>query len=170
MNKPGRPQPHESESFYHKYIALVPGEDPRPALEEDLENLRTAFLPYASRAGFRYAEGKWTVTEMLHHLIQAEYIFGYRLLRFAHGDDTPLTGFEENDYITRLPAHGNLRDLLDEWSMLRRVNLAFLLRLPTGVWNLGGTANGHYISVRGLAYVLSGHLRHHLNVLQTRYL
>jgi hypothetical protein len=119
----------------------------------------------------RYAPGKWSVGEVVGHLCDAERIMAYRALRFARADTTPVPGFEENDYAPagrfdeRTP-----ESLLDEYRAVRAATLALFRNLPDGAGERRGIANGHPISVRALAYVITGHERHHLQVLKDRYL
>jgi len=168
----GRPAPQEHAPYYGKYIALVPEDDALAALEhqwiEAAAFLRT--IPEA-KGDHRYAPEKWSIKEVLGHLADGERIFSYRALRFARKDQTPLPGFEENDYV---PAGSfgriTVADLIGNWEAVRRATLTFYRGLEPEAWTRIGTANQQAISVRALAFVIAGHGAHHLEILKTRYL
>lgn len=123
-----------------------------------------------SRGTFRYAPEKWSIKEIVGHLSDAERIFAYRALRIARGDGTPLPGFDENAYVPEMRADGRtLADLTAEWADVRRATLALFRHLPEATWERRGAASGHPVSVRALGYAIAGHVRHHLEVLETRY-
>lgn len=120
---------------------------------------------------YRYAEGKWTIKEILQHLIDAERVFSYRALRFARNDQTALPGFDENDYANL--ANGNRRsiqDLLTETAVVRQSTLSLFKSLSHEELLRIGTASGHPMSVRALGFVIIGHQNHHQKVFQERYL
>lgn len=166
-----RPGPEESAPFYHGYIAKVPGEhigaylaDQPQAIERLLGSLDDA----AGRS--RYAPGKWSVKEVLGHLCDAERIFAYRLLRIARADETPLPGFDENAYVP--PGEFDARplpDLLRELRAVRASTIELVEGLPRAAWERRGQASGKSISTRALAYIIVGHMTHHLGVLRERY-
>jgi hypothetical protein len=123
------------------------------------------------QAGARYEPGKWSVKELVGHVVDTERIFAYRALRFARGDRTPIPGFEQDPYV----AGGNfdartLRDLADEFACVRRATVALLRHLGEDAWRRTGTASDNEVSVRALAHIIAGHELHHLNVLRERYL
>lgn len=158
--------------FYAGYIAQVPESDVLAVLEAQLDELPRAASAFSgARETHRYAPGKWSVRQLFGHLGDCERIFGYRLLCFARRDPTPLPGFEEDDYVAhadfeRVP----LATLVEEWSLLRRANLALALRFDATTLRQLGNANGNPVSVRALLTILAGHPRHHLQVLRERYL
>lgn len=167
-----RPDATEYASFYASYIARVPDGDVVEVLRDGGRELVAALSAIPeSRGDFRYAEGKWSVREMLGHVIDAERIFGYRALRLARADATPLPGFEENDYV---PVSGadrrTLADLIDEIRAVRESTVKLFASLPEEAWARRGVVNGREVSVRALAYITAGHAMHHLRVLQERYL
>ena len=107
---------------------------------------------------------------MLGHVTDAERVFGYRAFCFSRGDENPLPGFDENDYVSRSGFDRcNVADLVQEFGHLRDANLTFLRRLDDEAWQRMGTASGKPVSVRALAYIMAGHVRHHLHILGTRY-
>ncbi len=135
----------------------------------ELENIFTG-IP-EERGTYSYAEGKWSLKEMLGHMIDGERMFAYRVFRISRGDKTPIEGFEQEGYIEN--AHSNDRnfaDLLEEFKLLRRANVLFFNNLNDKAWTRGGTANECEISVRALALIMAGHIRHHINILRERYL
>jgi hypothetical protein len=119
----------------------------------------------------RYEPGKWSIKELVGHINDAERIFGYRALRIARGDQTPLPGFEQDDFIAGANFDAcTLADLTTEFELIRRSNLAMFKQLGDEAWVRRGTASDNTISVRALAYIIAGHEVHHLNILRSRYL
>lgn len=167
-----RPQPGDYAAFYQPYMDLVPEADVLPALESQLDEVMAflAALP-ESLGGHRYAEGKWSVREVVGHLSDAERVFAYRALRFSRSDRTDLPGFDEDHFVAHSAYDGRtLADLREEFRHLRLANLALFRGMTEAMAAESGTANGHPISVRALAAAMVGHVRHHLGVLQQRYL
>lgn len=120
---------------------------------------------------YRYAEGKWTIKEIIQHIIDTERIFAYRALRFSRNDKTPLSSFEENDYVDNTNANARgLQDLLTELSAVRHSNLLFYKSLSEEQLKRVGTASNNQISVRALGFIIIGHQKHHQKVFQERYL
>lgn len=124
-----------------------------------------------SKADFRYADGKWTVRELLCHMIDAERIFAYRALRFARNDKTPLAGFEENDYAPQANADGrSLKKIADEMARLRASTIDLFEGFTPEMLSRKGLANKNELSVVGLGFIIAGHETHHRHVLVERYL
>lgn len=122
------------------------------------------------RGDHRYAPDKWSIKEIVGHLSDTERVFAYRALRIGRGDPTPLPGYDDQAYVPEQRAADRpLADLAEEWDAVRRATLALLRNLPPGAWARVGLAGGHPASVRALAYVIAGHVRHHLEVLEARY-
>ena len=122
------------------------------------------------RERFRYAEGKWSIRELVGHLADGERIFGYRACCVARGDQQPLPPFDEQLYGANMNAdRRELADLLAELLHLRDANLLMFASLDDVAWGRRGTANESSVSARGLAYVMAGHTVHHLGVLRDRY-
>jgi uncharacterized damage-inducible protein DinB len=120
---------------------------------------------------YRYAEGKWTIKEIIQHLIDCERIFSYRALRFSRNDKTALPGFEENDYVDNTDANRrSLQDLLTEFSALRHSTLLFYKSLSQEQLKRVGTASTFQISAGALGFVIIGHQKHHQKVFEERYL
>ena len=166
-----RPAADEAAPSYHGYIAKVLGENIGEQLVDQLAEVERLFGTLDDTAALaRYAPGKWSVKEVLGHLIDAERIFSYRLLRIGRGDATPLPGFDENSYVPagRFDARP-LRGLLAEFRAVRLSSLALVGGIPSPAWSERGAASGKPITARALAYILVGHVAHHLGVLQERY-
>jgi hypothetical protein len=166
-----RPAATEYPEYFHKYISLVPEDDVFVALEPQVALIDG--LPARvgdGRETFSYAPGKWSVRELLGHVTDAERVFAYRALTFSRFDAASLPGFDE---VTWTP-HGHfervpLRRLADEFVLLRRANLEMFRRLEEPQWQAGGKGDNKPITVRALAFVMAGHVRHHLAILRDRY-
>jgi hypothetical protein len=167
-----RPEKSEYDPYYERYISLVADTDIIGVLGAQPTLLQDMFTAMPEEKGdFRYAEGKWSIKELLGHLIDGERMFAYRTFRISRGDETPIEGFEQDGYIEN--AHSNDRsfaDIFDEFSLLRRANMIFLKNLDAAAWLRVGTANNVKISVRALVYIMAGHIEHHLQILKERYL
>ena len=167
-----RPEPSEYANFYAGYIAKVPDGDLVQTLETGLADFSETIgsLP-ESKGGFAYAPGKWTLRELLGHVIDAERVFAYRAMRIARGDTTALPGFDEKAWV---PASGanqrTLADLLAELRAVRNATVALLRHLPEEGVTRMGTASNNPVSVRALAWIIAGHPIHHLGVVRERYL
>src|SRR5262249_14910723 len=124
-----------------------------------------------SQGSLRYAPDKWSIKQMLQHVIDAERVFAYRALRAARGDRTPLPGFEENEYAAQAEAQGRtMRSLIDELETLRRANVAMFGALSEEELKRRTIANQQEISVRASAYLVAGRGRHHERRIRERYL
>lgn len=166
-----RPVENEYAAFYGYYIRLAVEDDVIFALANQPPELRKMFAGFsAENADFRYAADKWTIKELLGHIIDGERVFSYRALRISRGDQIPLAGFEENEYVAN-SSFGDyeLSDLIEEFSALRQANVLFFKHLNDAAWQRVGTASEATVSVRALAFIMVGHVRHHQNVLRERY-
>jgi hypothetical protein len=165
-----RPGPTEFAAFYQGYVDLVPEANVLAAMAAQLEEVG-AFLravPEAS-AGVLHAPYTWTVKQVVGHLTDGERVFGHRALRFSRGDATALPGFDENTYAAAADYNRlTLADAVSEFEAARASNLWLYRNMPEGGWAHGGSANGHYVSVRALAYIIVGHVRHHTAILRKR--
>lgn len=166
-------KPSESEyaPFYAGYIARIPAEGVLKILERQSSELRRlASVVSPEREVFRYAPDKWSVREVFGHLTDGERIFGYRAFRIGRGDQTPLPGFDENHYVAASSYHlRDLASLAEEFALVRAANLAVFHGLSGDDWRRLGTANGHPVSVRALAFIMAGHVNHHLALLGEKY-
>lgn len=173
MASTGRPADSEYHPFYKGYIGLVTEDDVVEALEKQIETFEAvaAAASKADKESYRYAPDKWTVRELFGHLIDAERVFGYRAHCMSRGEQAALPGFDEKTYIAQSAYDEEpLADLAQELALLRRANLITFRRVDAqSGWDRTGNANGSNITMRGLAYVTLGHVRHHLGVLRDRY-
>ncbi len=166
-----RPTPNDYAPPHAPYVDLVDEEDIVGAMEQQSSATQKLLASLdETRAAHRYETGKWSVKEVIGHIVDAERIIGYRALCVARGDTQPLPGFDEASYV----AHASfdtwkLGDLAEEYALVRRSNIVFFKNLQDEAWDRRGTANSYPVSVRGLAYVIVGHERHHLGVLRSRY-
>jgi hypothetical protein len=165
-----RPEATEYNPYYAKYTQLVPEDDLLGAMRSEITRT-IAFLRQVpeSEAGRLHAPYTWTIRQVVGHLIDCERVFGYRALRFARGDATPLPGFDENPYAVagefdRL----HLADLADEYEAVRRSHVLLFSHLPEAAWLRRGVANNSEITVRALAWILVGHERHHMAIVRQR--
>ena len=166
-----RPETDEFATYYEKYISLVEG-DCIPVLDAQSAELRAVFSALPEEKGtFAYADGKWTIKEVLSHLIDGERMFAYRILRISRGDETPIEGFEQDGYIENSNANNrSFAELLDEFDLQRRSNLLLFNNLSDEASRRIGTASDNKVSVRALAYIMAGHVQHHMSILRERYL
>lgn len=120
---------------------------------------------------YRYAEGKWTIKDIIQHIIDAERIFSYRALRISRNDQTPLPGFEENSYVMQTNANArSIQQLLTEMAALRQSTLLLFKSFTLEQLQLIGTASDNPISVRAIGFIIIGHQKHHQTIFQERYL
>jgi len=172
MKNAGRPQAGEYDSYYQRYIDLATEDDVVAAL--DAQSHETATLLNAlseQQASHRYAPDKWSLKQLVGHVIDGERIFAYRALCIARGDTTPLPGFEQEPYVVNGGADDrSMSDLAGELASVRRANVLMLRAFSEEGWRRSGTASDSTVSTRALAFIMLGHERHHLRVLRERYL
>lgn len=167
-----RPLENEYASFYKNYIALATGNNINEVIANHSRAINEFYnnLP-EEKADYAYAEGKWTIKDLLQHLIDAERIFVYRATRFARKDNQPLLGFEENDYAQNANAGTRtLQSLKEELSALRKSTNLFLENLNDDQLAQNGAVNNNLITVNAIAFIIFGHLLHHKNIIEERYL
>jgi uncharacterized damage-inducible protein DinB len=166
-----KPRPEESSPFFHGYLALVPDGDLIALLQQGVDTTVPMLLALSEDAAHhRYAPGKWSVTQLVGHLIDSERILGYRALSIARGEQQALPGFDEDAYVAA--GHFDQRtiaSLAEELRCVRASTLAFVAGLDPSVHTRRGIANGAPITVRALCWILAGHERHHGKVLRERY-
>ena len=165
-----RPSETEFAPFYAGYVAKVADSGPLTMLANQIaafESLRG--LPDET-GDYRYAEGKWSVKEVLGHMADAERVFAYRLLRIARADQTPLAGFDENAWAEVAP-HGrrDLSDVVDDLIAVRRATITLIGSLDETAAGNVGVANNNPISGRAICWIVAGHAEHHLGILAERY-
>ena len=166
-----RPQADEFPVFYKGYVDTVK-DDVLAELDHQIESFTTLLkgIPL-EKSGFSYAEGKWTILELLGHILDTERIMAYRALRIARNDSTPLPGFDENNYVAN--AHFADRSLIrmaEEFEHLRKANLFLIKSFNETELARVGLSNDKPISVKALVFIIAGHLNHHIRILKERYL
>lgn len=169
--KIARPEPSEYGQYYERYISLVAGSDILTTL--DAQRRQTMLLLSGrdeADGDFRYAPDKWTAKEVLGHLCDSERIMSYRALRIARGDQTPIEGFEQDDYVKNSPA-GRLpmAEIVEDYIAVRRATLTLFRNLDEAAWMRSGVANKNEVTVRALAYLIAGHELHHRRILEEKY-
>ncbi len=165
-----RPDASEYASFYAGYVARVPPGDVVEILRRQGAEVAALLRPLPEPESLRlHARYTWSIRQVVGHVMDAERIFTYRLLRVARGDQTPLPAFDENAYADRGGWNERpLAALLQDHANVRASTLSLLESLPAAAWPLRGTASGHTVSVRGLAVIVAGHERHHLDIMRAR--
>ncbi len=166
-----RPHSDEFADFHKGYIAAVEHEsDGLAALERQQAAIGTLGRLTPEQAAFRYAEGKWTVKEVVGHLADAERVLSYRLLRIARGEPTPMPGFDENVFAANSNAdRRELTDLATELAAVRASTLALVRSLDDKVLTNRGTVRDWSISARAMVFIIAGHFAHHEKILRERY-
>ncbi|HMX04381.1 MAG TPA: DinB family protein [Chitinophagales bacterium] len=167
-----KPQPGEVFPYQEKYIALVEGDDVPEMLSQHVQQTIDMLAGIdEQKALFRYAPGKWSVKEVLQHLIDTERIMCYRALRFARKDKTPLPGFEENDYAPASMADNrSMVSLLQEFAAVRHATIMLFESFTDDMIARTGTGNGKEISVNALGFIIVGHELHHMKLFKEKYL
>ena len=168
----GRPEVTEYTGYNQGYVRGVPGEDVLEFLQQQQDGMVALLRSLKEEQGdYRYESGKWSIKELVGHVIDTERVFAYRALTFARNDSAGLPGFDQDAW-AKHANHANvaLRDLIDEFENVRRSNIHFFRNLNSAAWMRQGSANNHPVTVRALAYLIAGHTQHHLEILRSRYL
>ena len=167
-----RPDLSRVGSWYHNYINQVQNDDLLSAFETESPALIQFFegIPHPLRL-HRYAEGKWSIQEVIQHLVDAERIFNYRALRFARKDTTPLPGFDENMYVAKARAEERRwEDLLEEMKIVRQSSRLLFQSFNEEELEADGVSSNNPMYVRGIGYIIIGHAMHHQRIIRERYL
>ncbi|WP_413998301.1 DinB family protein [Flavobacterium sp. W1B] len=163
---------NEYAQYYSGYIQVLDNVD----LIEELEICLHDFIRFVQnipmdKFDYRYAEGKWTIKDIIQHLIDAERVFSYRALRISRNDKTPLPGFEENLYVDNANANKRkLQELLTEMAVVRQSTLALFKSFSEEQLKRIGLASDNAVSVRAIGFIIIGHQKHHQKIFQERYL
>ena len=167
-----RPLEDEYVPYYANYISQVPDGDVIETLTKQIDEMQTLLRSIPEdRGGYRYAPDKWSIREVIGHLIDSERIFAYRALRFARGDVNALAGFDQDEYVRASGSdRRKLAELAVELEHVRRATIAMLRSFDDLASERRGKANDNEVSVRAIAYIIAGHERHHLRILKERYL
>ncbi len=167
-----RPAPKEYAKYYQSYIELVPSGN----ILEIFEKQNAQFCEFLAqvnedKANYCYAKGKWSIKEVIAHLIDVELVFMYRALRFSRKDSTNLPGFEQDDYIKNSDlSHLTLSELVEQFYHMRKASCALFKSFSQKMWSNNGTANGEPASVNAIAHIMIGHVIHHMKVIHSKYL
>lgn len=169
---PAKPQTNEYAAYYEKYVSLVAEGDVVETLErQGEETLALLQTVGEERAGHRYEPGKWSIKQVVGHVIDGERIFAYRALAIARGERQPLPGMDQDEYMAGSDFDSRtLADLSEEFSHVRRANVLMLRGLRDEAWSRRGVASDNEVTVRALVYIIAGHEAHHVQILRTRYL
>ncbi len=167
-----RPGMDEYAEYFNTYVSKVPGSDILAFMNQQLES--TAALLRGideSKADFRYEPGKWSIKELIGHIIDSEKVFSYRGLAFGRNDTAALPGFDQ-DVWTKHANYANvpLGEIITEFEAVRRATILQFKHLDNAAWSRSGIANGNQLTTRAAAYIIAGHTEHHLRILKERYL
>jgi hypothetical protein len=167
-----RPQTTEAADYYFRYIDLVTSDDIVPALENQMgEMLQFLSVISEEQSLHSYAPGKWTIREVLNHVNDGERVFAGRGFWFARGFNDALPSFEQDVAVQH--AHANntsWADLVEEFKIVRLATISLFKSLPEEAWDRTGVASDNPVSVRAIAYIIAGHVAHHIGVLREKYL
>ncbi len=162
----------ECAPFYHNYINQVPEGDIIELLERQFEKTLHLLEPVCEeKADHRYAPNKWSIKELIGHIIDSERVFAYRALCFARNDTNPLPGMEQDDWVKYSNlSKRTLKDFLNEFRLVRLANILLFKSFDEEISMRKGMASGFEFSVRALVYIIAGHEKHHFKVLKEKYL
>ena len=167
-----RPNPGDYSGYYNDYVKLIEGDDIIKVLYEQNKKTQDILNSFSEHKGnYRYADTKWTVKEVVGHLMDTEWVFAYRALCIARGEKKSLPGFEQDDYVKE--GNFNRRELFElnyEFRLLRESNLLLIKRFTPEMLNRKGFANESSISVLAILIIIAGHEKHHMNILRERYM
>lgn len=167
-----KPASSEYHDFYAGYVNQVINEDILSFLQKQNDEVSTFFRQIPEgKINYAYAQGKWTVKQLVRHISDAERVFGYRALTIARKDQTQLPGFDEGDYIASADDSDNVYEsLVQEFQVLREANIHMIRNFNDQCFAQIGNANGTPISVRAIIYIMAGHVAHHKKIIEERYL
>jgi hypothetical protein len=165
------PSSSEYSPYFARYISLVAEEHFLAVLERQPKDYQALLGKLsANEASYRYAPGKWTIRQVVGHVIDAERVFAYRALCISRGEAVSLPSFDENAYAERAGHDAfELPELLEEFAVVRTATMALFRHMDEAAWRRTGTVNQNAVSVRGLAYIMVGHAQHHAGILKERY-
>lgn len=166
-----RPDQSEYAAYYSRYIELVPEDDVLGAMQRQSSDTQKLLASLTDEiGGHRYETGKWSVKELIGHLVETERIMGYRALSVARGETKSLPGFDENLYVVNGGFdQWRIGDLAEYYALTRRSNIVAFAHFSDDAWIRRGVANENPVTTRAVAFTIVGHERHHLNVLRERY-
>lgn len=166
-----KPNIAEIPAFYQRYVEAVKSDELIPALEGGKNQILDFFnsIP-KSKEDFRYADAKWSVREVINHMMDAERVFAYRALTFSRNDSTELPGFDENSWAPQANADGrSLAELIAEYENLRTSTIDLFNSFSDDMLSRSGIASGIKMDVMTLGFLIAGHEQHHYSILKDRY-
>jgi len=168
----GRPAAHEFAAYYSTYVDLIDSDDILGSLQSQLDTTLSALTGISEdKSLHRYAADKWSIRQLLNHVSDTERVFVYRALWFARGFDTALPGFDQNVAVPTAAAEQfSWASHVEDFRAVRAATLTFFRNLSEEAWGRSGVASGNPVTVRALAYIVAGHVAHHMAILQERYL
>lgn len=166
-----RPLPSDYSPFSETYVSLVETGDIRKMLTDSLPAMAAFLTGIAEeKSDYAYAEGKWTVKQVLQHTIDTEKVFAYRAMCFARGEKQPLPGFNQDEYAAHVDVSGrSLADLKEEMLLARKLSSILFEHLSEEALKARGVASNYNVTVLAIGYILLGHWRHHERILQEKY-
>lgn len=172
MQTISKPQQGQYKPFSGAYISLVEDNISTENLQTEWDNMKAFLLSIPKEKwNYKYAEGKWTLKEVLVHMIDTERIFSYRALRIARNDTTPLVGFEQNNYVPFSNANErNADEIIKEFEVVRTGCYWLFKNFDRAALDRATLVDNHPVSVRALLYLIMGHARHHLKIIREKYL
>ena len=167
-----RPDKNEYPVYFQNYVDKVVGDDIIKALKDQVIDIQAIISEIPEeKESFAYAEGKWTIKQVIGHIIDTERILGYRAMRFERKDTTPLPGFDENLFVANAAFNKQtLYSLAHEFAIVREANVSLFQTFDEEAYSQMGIANGNNVSVRSILYMIAGHATHHLGVIKSKYL
>jgi hypothetical protein len=165
-----KPDLNEIPEYYHQYVNLVPDGDFSKLMTKNVDQLKDTLDKNTKGSNYAYAEGKWTILEIVSHLIDVERVMMNRVHCFSRGEKNSIPGFDHDAYVTDADlSNKSLSGLVEEFELIRAANLAMFKNFSTAEWERRGTANNVQFTVRALAYIMMGHVIHHCNVIEEKY-
>jgi uncharacterized damage-inducible protein DinB len=166
-----RPKTGDYNPYYDRYISLIANDDIVGVLEEQRKTSEKFLKTFTEKQGnYSYADGKWTMKEVLGHVIDTERIMAFRALAFARNEKQSLPGFEQDDYVAESNFNKrSLVDLINEFRTLRESNINLFKGFDAEILNRRGTASGSEVTVLALIYIIAGHENHHMKILKEKY-
>ncbi|RLQ93236.1 DinB family protein [Falsibacillus albus] len=167
-----RPKAGEYAPHYSSYIKLVENEDILQILNVQMDDTVRLLENLSGKEGeYRYAPGKWSIKEVIGHLTDTERIMTFRLLSFARGESAELPGYEDEEYVKKAGFNSlSIQEILEDFGAVRKSTIQLVKRLDEEAWSRGGNANGSYVTVLALAWIIAGHELHHRKIIEERYL
>lgn len=167
-----KPKVGDYDPYYSSYINFYEDENILDVLEEQVKSSEKFLKSIAEEQGnFSYADRKWTIKEVIGHIIDVERVMAYRALSFARGEKQSLPGFEQDDYVAETDfSNRTLNDLIDELKAVRKSNIILFKSFDERILERRGNANGVEVTVLALIYIIAGHEKHHIQILKKRYL